>query len=88
MKRRIKRITVETKREVIFPMSEGQEAWCSQCGDMVQILESAQAAALLRLNTKEREALFRRDEVHVIEDAGNRTLICRDSLPQHTKRRM
>ena len=53
---------------------------CDQCGKETQLLNIKEASGIVQTSRRTIERWIARGKVHVMEEAGGRTLICKQSL--------
>ena len=80
-KRRIRRVTIETERTLIFRSRSGQcDAWCPECGAQRHMLIPPKAAAVAGLSERAIYRLIEAGAVHFAEDENGSLLVCGESL--------
>lgn len=77
--RRLK-ITVERERLLVLTRSQEVEQWCEECGAIVRMITSAEAAAVAEVDDR---TIFRQIEsrrLHFRETQSGAVLICLNSI--------
>jgi hypothetical protein len=79
--RRIRRVTIETERTLIFRSRTGQrDALCPECGAQRQMLIPPKAAAVAGLSERAIYRLIEAGALHFAEHANGCLLVCGESL--------